>query len=226
MIKHSIELKDVSKEFFQAGKRILLFAGSSYNFQQGKTYAVTGVSGTGKSTLLNILAGIERPTSGAVFYDGVDGASFSQQKLRKNLQRQVGIVFQYAYLINEISVLENVSIKGRIAGLSHTQATEQARSLLNQVGLTSKEGAMPAQLSGGEQQRVALARALMMRPPFIIADEPTAHLDEQNKKIIIDLLLSCSHLFGCAVIISSHDPEVVQQMEYKLIIQQGILCPA
>ena len=222
--KHSIELQNISKEFNQAGKIIPLFSDSSYSFQQGQTYAVTGVSGTGKSTLLNILAGIEKPTSGSVLYDGQDSHRFPPEALRVHLQRHVGIIFQYPYLLNELNVLENVAIKGRIAGLAADAADLHARELLKQVGLEHKADVAPAALSGGEQQRVAIARALMMRPPFIIADEPTAHLDEDNKKMVCDLLLGCAELFGSAVIISSHDPEIIQKMEHKLIIHQGKIC--
>lgn len=221
---HSIELDNISKEFNQAGKIIPLFADSSYTFQQGQTYAVTGVSGTGKSTLLNIIAGIEKQTAGMVLYDGQDSHRFPPEQLRLHLQRHVGIVFQYPYLLNELTVIENISIKGRIAGLPADAAHLQARELLKQVGLEDKAETSPAALSGGEQQRVAIARALMMRPPFIIADEPTAHLDEDNKKMVCDLLVSCTETSGSAVIISSHDPEIIQKMEHKLIIHQGKIC--
>lgn len=223
-IKHTIELKNISKEFHQAGKKITLFTDSSALFEQGQTYAITGVSGTGKSTLLNIIAGIETPTAGQVLYDGKNLHLESPENLRIHLQKHVGIIFQYAYLLNELSVIENIEIKGRIAGLSHEDALQQARELLNQVGLSHKEHAHPAALSGGEQQRVAIARALMGRPPFIIADEPTAHLDEQNKQNICELLLSCAQQFGSAVIISSHDPEIINKMQNKLEIHQEKLC--
>ena len=157
-------------------------------------------------------------------YDGQDSHRFPPEKLRLHLQHHVGIVFQYPYLLNELNVLENIAIKGRIAGLAAQAAEVQARELLKQVGLSHKESDAPAALSGGEQQRVAVARALMMRPPFIIADEPTAHLDEDNKKLVCDLLLSCAHVFGSAVIISSHDPEIIQKMQHKIVIHQGKIC--
>lgn len=223
-MKNHIELKQISKEFYQADKKFTLFTDVSYTFTQGQSYALTGVSGTGKSTLLHILAGIEKPTSGTVLYDAVSYVTLSAEKQRNHLNKHLGIMFQYAYLINELSVSENVALKARIAGISSELATQQADELLNQVGLFHKADALPATLSGGEQQRVALARALMLRPPFIVADEPTAHLDEDNKKIVIELLLKCSTLFGSALIISSHDPFIVEKMQHKLTIHQGKLC--
>ncbi len=223
-MKNHIELKQISKEFYQADKKLTLFTDVSYTFTQGQTYALTGVSGTGKSTLLHIIAGIEKPTSGAIQYDGVSYATFSAERQRNHLNRRLGIIFQYAYLINELSVSENVALKARIAGISYALATQQAHELLNQVGLLHKADAMPATLSGGEQQRVALARALMLRPPFIVADEPTAHLDEDNKKRVIELLIDCSTLFGSGLIISSHDSFIVEKMQHKLMIHKGKLC--
>lgn len=224
MVKHTIELKNITKEFNQAGKLVTLFCGSTYFFEQGQTYAITGVSGTGKSTLLNIIAGIEKPTSGVVLYDHQDSHRFPPQALRLHLQHHVGIVFQYPYLLNELSVLENISLKGRIAGLSATVAQQQALELLEKVGLASKARAHAAALSGGEQQRVAIARALMLKPPFILADEPTAHLDSENKKLVCDLLLSCARLYGSAVIVCSHDPEIIKRMQHAITIHQGTIC--
>jgi lipoprotein-releasing system ATP-binding protein len=226
MKKHVIELTNISKEFYQADERTILFADSSYTFTQGETYGIVGTSGTGKSTLLNIIAGIEKPTSGKVTYDGIDIAHISAEKMRLYLQNYFGIIFQYAYLLNELTVLENVEIKGLIAGLSSESARKQASELLDRVGLSHKMHAQPAALSGGEQQRVALARALMLRPPFIIADEPTAHLDEETKRVIGELLIFCQETFGCALIISSHDSFITGKMKHIVRIHQGTLCPA
>ncbi len=221
---HTIELSNIVKDFQQADKLISLFRGCSYTFKQGQTYAITGVSGTGKSTLLHIIAGIEKPTSGTVLYDGHAIHKDTNTRLSSYVRDKIGIIFQYAYLINTLNVVENVEIKALIAGLSLTEARRQAEELLSLVGLIDKRYTAAAALSGGEQQRVAIARALMLRPPFIVADELTAHLDSENKKSIIDLLISRANLFGCGVIMSSHDPEAIQKMRHQLTIHQGLLC--
>lgn len=222
----SIILQHISQDFYQAGKKITLFKDVNYTFEQAKTYAITGVSGTGKSTLLHIISGLEKPTAGAVLFNEKNINLLSTDSWRAHMQQDIGLMLQYPYLINELTVLENVALKGRIAGLSEHDAQAQAQELLHQVGLAAFAASYPAQLSGGEQQRVALARALMGNPPFIIADEPTAHLDEHHKKAVAELLLACARKHGCGVIISSHDPAIIALMQTKLTIHDGALCPA
>ena len=170
-----------------------------------------------------MLAGLEKPTAGAILFNGRDIAQFTSVEHQNYLQKHIGLVFQYAYLIPELSVLENVMLKATIAGMPAHQAHEQARHLLHTVGLEPLAQRLPGGLSGGEQQRVAIARALMGKPDFLCADEPTAHLDEENKHRIRDLLALFQREVGCGLIICSHEPALFSASEHVLTLHDGIL---
>ena len=199
-----------------------VLSGISYTFMRNKTYCITGTSGAGKSTLLHILAGLDTPTTGSVFYH--DGQK--QYALGHNNQhflQRLGFVFQSPYLINELTVLENVMLKGLVEQRPYDECTVGAQALLESVGLADKHASFPPMLSGGEQQRVALARALFNKPDFICADEPTSNLDEKTGKRIIDLLHTCQQQWGFGLIVCSHDGYVADTMEVVLKLEQGKL---
>ncbi len=223
MSTSTLSLNHVSKSYIQAGQNIVVLHDITVGFEYGKTYAVTGVSGSGKSTMIHILAGLDLPTAGTVLLNGIDINQLSPAQKASFLNTSIGLAFQYPYLIKELSVLENVMIKGMIAGIAKEMCIQQAQVLLEQVGLLDRQDYYPGQLSGGQQQRVALARALMNNPAFLIADEPTANLDQQTGHMIIDLIVTIQKEKGMGVIISSHDQYVTERMEQVLKLKDGLL---
>lgn len=218
-----LALRDVSKLFRQGKEVVTVLSHASYTFQQGTTYALLGISGTGKSTVLQLLAGLERPTHGAIACNEKLLAHATKAEQRSFLHETVGTVFQMPYLIDELSVVENIMLKGLVAGLEQTFVQQQAHELLEKIKLTHKAHVSPASLSGGEQQRVALARALFMQPTFLLADEPTAHLDGETKKEILQLILDLKQNSGMGVVIATHDPEVAALLDIKVRIVDGKL---
>jgi len=210
---------NVSKSFTKEGQKLFVLRGISASFHQGGRYALTGVSGVGKSTLLHILAGLDTPSGGNVFYNGVE-SSFVCAAERAE---QVGIIFQYPYLIKELSVLENVVLMGLIRGISLAESKERAQELLALVGLSDKLKSAVKELSGGQQQRVSLTRALMQRPRFLLADEPTGSLDEATGRQMLDLLLYVHEQWQMGLIICSHNAQVVAAMETVFTLKEGEL---
>lgn len=219
----SLAAHDIKKTYIQGTNQLSILKGVSVQFEQGKSYAITGPSGSGKSTLIHLLAGLDVPTHGTVTFDSVDINTLSPAHKKTFLASSLGLVFQLPYLIPEFSVLENVMLKGIITGLSIENLKNQAMELLDKVQLAHKAESNPYSLSGGEQQRVALARALFNKPSFLLADEPTGNLDVPTGKVIVELLLSCQAQWGMGVIVSSHDEYVSQRMAQVLHLQNGIL---
>lgn len=217
----SLSINQLSKSFIQASHVTNVLDRVSYTFDSRQTTVITGVSGTGKSTVMHLLAGIDKPNSGTVLYNGDDIGLLS--KRTEFLQKKIGLMFQVPYLIDELSVVENVMIKGLIANESYALCKERALELLQYVHLVNKAEQAPRTLSGGEQQRVALARALFMQPEFILADEPTAHLDAVTKSSIIDLLLTCHKEWNMGLIIASHDESFAEYMDVVLCLEGGKL---
>ncbi len=219
----SLRLYKLSKSFTQGVHSTRVLDNATYTFSQSQNVAITGVSGTGKSTLLHMLAGFDTPSSGSIFFDDTDIYQFDSAKRQFFLQKIIGLIFQSPYLIDELSVVENVMIKGLLAQQPYKLAALRAYELLECVGLSDKGQSAPRTLSGGEQQRIALARALYNEPAFILADEPTAHLDSVTKNSIMNLLLACRRQWGMGLIIATHDESVAQQMDVVLRLDKGQL---
>ncbi|MFI5332723.1 MAG: ABC transporter ATP-binding protein [Candidatus Babeliales bacterium] len=222
-VKGELRIEHVSKQFKQGETATYVLTDVNALFTQGGTYAITGASGSGKSTLLYLLAGLDTPTTGNIYFNNELLNTLDEQKRTHLLNQSFGLVFQLPYLIAELSVLENVMLKGIIAGQAHDMCIEKAQQLLARIGLQEKAARNPLSLSGGQQQRVAIARALFNKPAFLLADEPTGNLDERTAHSIIDFLLECQQEWGMGMIISSHDAYVADAMQHVLHLHNGHL---
>lgn len=218
-----IKVTNVEKTYNSHSGKVPVLHGVNATFSQGKSYAIVGPSGSGKSTLLHIVGGLDRPSSGLVCYDELDVHSLRRAKKESFLNSTIGFVFQFHYLIRELSVLENIMFMGIIRGDSRSSCQKRALELLDAIGLMSKKERYPTELSGGEQQRVSLARAVFNRPAFLLADEPTGNLDAANAKRVVDLLALCQDEWGMGVVICSHDRLVYESMQQVLSMKDGLL---
>jgi len=222
MKKATIRTQNLSKHFIQAGQKIIVLDGIDSLFTQEKSYAIAGISGSGKSTFMHIIAGLEKPTKGTVLFNDSNIQEFSADELARFLNSTIGLLFQSPYLLKELFVIENIMLPGMIKGdKTNSECAERAEYLLNCVGIASKKDARIGELSGGEQQRAALARALFNEPQFLIADEPTSNLDIQTGKTIIDLLMTFHHEWGMGLIVSSHDEYVTERMDQVYTLKDG-----
>jgi ABC-type lipoprotein export system ATPase subunit len=219
----TITIHKLTKSFTQGKVPLTVLNGVTARFEQGTSVAITGASGSGKSTLLHLLAALDQPDSGTIEYDGKNVGQMSNDERQQYLNQKIGLVFQQPYLIEELSVLENVMLKGLVAGGDAEKCREQARGLLAKVGLSEKAEELPTTLSGGQQQRVAIARALYGSPSFIFADEPTGNLDRVTGKTVIDLLLQVVRAQGTGLIMVSHDAYVEQVVDQVWHLNNGVL---
>ena len=208
-----LEVKNVSKIYGD------LHALKEVNFQvrKGEWVAIMGSSGSGKSTMMNIIGCMDKPTMGEVILDGQDITKESQTSLTKIRREKIGLIFQQFHLIPYLTALENVMVAQYYHSIPDEQEALQA---LERVGLKDRAKHLPSQLSGGEQQRVCIARALINSPEIILADEPTGNLDEVNEKIVIDILTQL-HKEGSTIIVVTHDLEVGDVAERKIILEYG-----
>jgi putative ABC transport system ATP-binding protein/lipoprotein-releasing system ATP-binding protein len=190
----------------------------SLDIGDGEFVSLTGRSGSGKSTLLYVLSSLDNPTTGSVDIDGIDLASMSSDALCRFRNTRMGFIFQFHYLLAELTVLENVLMPARKFQQEQSRRS-YAESLLAQFGLADKGTRLPRQLSGGEQQRVAIARALVMQPRYLFADEPTGSLDTANGDLVMDILRQINSAYRTAVILVTHDPDfaALAQRQIRLI---------
>lgn len=221
---HHIRLENIGHQFAD----VVLFNHLTITFSQSASYAIQGVSGSGKSTLLYIIAGILQPTRGVVWWDDEKIVQWKHTRMHQHLSKDIGFIFQLPYLMDELSVEENVMVKGLIAGQNYADSQYEARQLLQTAGLASVGDHNPHTLSGGEAQRIAVLRGLYNKPAFLLADEPTAHLDPENRTRVLDLLRWYKTEYNMGIIIMTHDPVVAEAMDYTLVLSdqrlQGVAC--
>lgn len=224
MNNNTLRTEQVSKSYEQGGELLQVLKSVSLTFEQGKSYAVTGVSGSGKSTLLYLLGGLEAPSRGKVMFNQQNLATLADAPTFRN--KTIGFVFQFHYLISELTVLENIMLMGKIAHRDEKHCKTEARALLDVVGLQQRADYFPHQLSGGEQQRVSIARALFNKPKFLLADEPTGSLDEHNAEIIVKLFQRAQSDWNMGIVLCSHDRDVYSKMDHVLTLHEGQLTAA
>ncbi len=209
----------VTKSYQQHAIMTDVFDDVSIDFCVGKSYAIMGASGSGKSTAIHLLAGIDAPTSGDILLENISLSSLSPDQAALFFQKNISLVFQQPALFAELTVLENVMLKAILAGHVTQQSYEHARALLQEVGLADKATAYPAMLSGGQQQRVAILRAIFMVPQFLLVDEPTGNLDEQSSEQVMDLLLGYHQKYGMGLIMSTHNQKNADRMQSLIRVE-------
>ena len=195
--------------------------GIDLTITEGEFTALKGPSGCGKTTLLNMLGGLDAPTSGAIEVGGVDITKLSQNELIDFRLRNIGFVFQAYNLIPVLSATENVSFIMLLQNRPKEEREQRARQLLQSVGLTGKEDKRPGQLSGGQQQRVAVARALASKPQFVLADEPTANLDSESTANLLDIMLKLNKEEGMTFVFATHDDRVISKARRVVAVSDG-----
>ncbi|MDA8086135.1 MAG: ABC transporter ATP-binding protein, partial [Nitrospiraceae bacterium] len=202
-----IETRGLQKTFKHPAGELEVLKGIDLRIENGEMVAVVGASGVGKSTLLHILGTLDRPTGGAVLYDGLDVFKLPEKALTDFRNRKVGFVFQFHHLLPEFTALENVMMPGLLARPAADPAglKKRAEGLLRELGLSGRLHHRPGEMSGGEQQRVAVARALVQDPALILADEPTGNLDTHTGKELFDLLFRLNGEKGITFVIATHD---------------------
>lgn len=214
-----IELSDTTLTLPAAAGPVPILRGITLAIAAGERVALTGASGSGKSSLLLLLAGLERASSGVVRVDGTDLASLSEDALARFRRDRMGIVFQSFHLIPTLTALENAALGLELAGARDAQ--DRAAQMLAAVGLAGRAGHYPSQLSGGEQQRVALARALAPRPTILLADEPTGNLDAANGAAVMDLIFDLADRQGATLVLVTHDPALAARASRQLNMADG-----
>ena len=216
-----LSLRDATLSLQGNAGLVRILEAISLDVHKGDTLGLVGPSGSGKSSLLMLMGGLERATSGDVRALGQDLSALSEDALARLRRDHIGVVFQSFHLIPTMTALENVATPLELAG--HADATDRARAELNDVGLADRAGHYPSQLSGGEQQRVALARAAAPRPDILLADEPTGNLDSQTGAAIIDMLFGLQSRHGATLVLVTHDPGLANRCDRVIELHDGRL---
>lgn len=221
-----IRCAGLHKRFDSGGNRIAglnVLRGIDFGIGAGELVGIVGASGAGKSTLLHLLGGLDRPTSGTVFWNEQDIATLNDDELARSRPAHAAFVFQFHHLLPEFSAVENVALAAMIAGKKGRDAHESAKEILQKVGLSSRADHLPAELSGGEQQRVAIARALINEPSVVLADEPTGNLDSANAEQVVNLILELNERMQQAFILVTHNAQLAEQAGRLFAIHDGLL---
>ena len=214
-----IQVEHLSKVYGKGENEVVALNDVSFSVKKGEFVAIIGPSGSGKSTLLHILGGVDRPTKGKVYFDGVDVYQQKEDQLAIFRRRQVGLIYQFYNLIPILNVLENMTLPVLMDGREVNQ--EFLTELVATLGLEGKEKKLPNELSGGQQQRTSIGRALMTSPLVVLADEPTGNLDSKNSQEIIQLLKASNKKYNQTLIVITHDENIALQADRIIAIEDG-----
>lgn len=217
----AIEIRGVTKQYIEGAAGTLALAGVDLTVSRGEVLLLMGPSGSGKTTLLSIMGCILRPTSGQVLLGGTDVTAMSEKQLPAVRLQHIGFVFQGFNLFPTLTAGENVELTLKLKGACRSRAKDEARRLLDQVGLAEKYGSYPSDISGGQKQRVAIARAIAGSPEVLLADEPTAALDTHTGKIIVEMMASMARKDNRAVVIVTHDSRLAEFADRIVRIEDG-----
>src|SRR6202046_5610654 len=218
-----ISVKDLRKSIRNGSRTVDILKGLDFTVPKGQFAAIKGSSGRGKATLLGLLAGLDTPSAGSVRLNGTEISYLPEDKLAQVRGKTIGFVFQSYQLIPTLTDLDNVLLPHEVNAYIKENGRARARDLLSSVGLADRMDHYPVQLSGGEQQRVALARAFMLRPPIVLADEPTGNLDTTNGAHVLELLLNLNRTEGTTLVLVTHDPLLAGYADRRIVLRDGLI---
>lgn len=218
-----LKAESLSKEYPLPKGILKVFENLNFELEKGKLIAIMGVSGVGKTTLLNLFGALDRPTGGTFYLDGEDLFARSDRDIAEIRNRDIGFVFQFYHLLPEFSALENISFPLLIGGLDKKKAFKKSLDILKEVNLEDKAQVKPFQLSGGEQQRIAIARALINAPKILLADEPTGNLDWKTGQHILGIIRDLHNNRGLSSIIVTHNEKVARFCDETYVLDDGHL---
>jgi putative ABC transport system ATP-binding protein len=214
-----LHCQSLGQTYRSGGRDLTVLKDITFRIDPGEFLAILGPSGSGKTTLLGLLAGLDRPTTGAVYLDGQELGTLSEDERARIRAEKIGFVFQSFQLIPTLTAQENVQVPLELQG--QADAAPRARELLGRVGLTGREHHYPSQLSGGEQQRVAVARGFSIRPKVLFADEPTGNLDANTGATIIELMVNLNHDLGTTLVLVTHDLDLAARAHRTIRLADG-----
>lgn len=214
-----LEIKNISKSYEMKDSSLLVIDNFSYTAEKGDLISLTGPSGAGKSTLLHMIGALDKPTKGNILFNGEDLYSKKESELNLYRGNHMGFIFQFHYLLDDFSAIENIMMPMLINNTPKDKAYEKAIKLIESVGLLNRKDHFPNELSGGEQQRIAVARALSMSPDIILADEPTGNLDKANSLAVLEILKKQAEN-GVCVIIVTHDDFIASECSKHITMQK------
>lgn len=218
-----LKVTELAKSYTQGKRKIEILKGLNLSVEKGESIAILGQSGSGKSTFLSVMAGIDSIDSGEILFDDVTMTNLSEDEMTSFRGQQMGIVFQQFHLLPHLSALENVSLPLEIFGVSAKEASDKAKDLLEKVGLEHRYDHFPSQLSGGEKQRVAIARSLIADPKLLLADEPSGSLDEETGVQIMELIFDLVEKLETTLILVTHNQELAKRCEKIYQLEHGKL---
>jgi len=219
-VQHLIEIQNIGKDYQEGESTVQAIKEMTFYIDDGEFVSIMGQSGSGKSTMLSILGGLNHPTRGKILLDTLDIYKLSSEQRADLRSEYIGVIFQSFQLIPYLTVLENVKLPMAITGRKAREQDKMARDVLDRVGLANKADRLPDQLSGGEQERVAIARAIVNKPPILLADEPTGSLDSKTADEIMDLLKELNSE-GQTIIMVTHNPEACKHTTRTIQVKDG-----